>query len=89
MRRLPDADQLVRLINGKESPVIAETRRLRTALEASLVAIIRPLHEKDFELMTDLVFHRLGWQRITASMLTHAALPDLWPAQLDALQIAL
>lgn len=63
---LPAADQLVRLINCEESPVVAETLRLRAAFEASLVGIIRSLHQNDFELLTDLVFHRLGWQRIGA-----------------------
>lgn len=63
---LPAADQLVRLINGKESPIVANTKRLRSAFEASLIDIIRSLHQNDFELLTDLIFHRLGWQRIGA-----------------------
>lgn len=58
------ADHALRLINCEENPRVLETRHLRSAFEASLVGIIRSLHEKDFEILTDLIFHRLGWQRV-------------------------
>lgn len=45
---------------------MVEARKKRETFEASLVAIIRSLHQNDFELLTDLLFHRLGWQRVGA-----------------------
>lgn len=59
-------DRLIRLINGEESPAAIEARQKRQAFEASLVPMIRSLHQDDFEILTDLLFHRLGWQRIGA-----------------------
>lgn len=64
--KVPAADRLIRLINGEENPAVIEARNRREAFEASLVGIIRSLHQNDFELLTDLIFHRLGWQRIGA-----------------------
>lgn len=38
----------------------------RTALTQTLLPVIQSLHETDFEVLTDLLFSRLGWVRISS-----------------------
>jgi hypothetical protein len=55
----------VRLINGVEDPAILEAKAARAAFIDTLLPIVQSLHETDFELLTDLLFSRLGWVRVS------------------------
>ena len=55
----------VRLINAEEDPAVVEAKAAQAALENALLPIIRSLHDTDFEVLTDLLFHRLGWLRVS------------------------
>ena len=64
--RVEAQDYAVRLINGEEDSSVVEAKAAQAALETALLPIIRSLHETDFEVLTDLLFHRLGWLRVSA-----------------------
>jgi hypothetical protein len=57
-------EYLVRKINAESSPAEQRAVDAREALTQSLVAIIQGLHWKEFELLTDLIFRQVGWQRL-------------------------
>jgi hypothetical protein len=59
-------DYLLRRIRGEEEPLLAEARVLRGALVDVAARIIAALDWRDFEIMTELIFTRGGWQRQSA-----------------------
>ena len=58
-----DRDYLLRKINGIIEPRVAEAQQALLALAAALVPIIKRLHPKDLEILTDLIFRQAGWNR--------------------------
>ena len=62
--RVHEFDYLVRKINGESSQTEQKALAARKDLVDSLVAIIRTLDWKEFELLTDLIFRQAGWQRL-------------------------
>ena len=63
--RIEAADYAVRLINDEDSPEVEQALTARQAFTATLLPLIRSLHENDFEILVDLIFNRLGWVRIS------------------------
>jgi len=59
-------DYLLRRIRGEEEPLLAEARHLRRALVDVAGRLIAALDWRDFEIMTELIFTRAGWQRQSA-----------------------
>lgn len=59
------ADYLLRRINGETDPLIAEAEAATAAMCRLAAQLIRQLHEKEFEVLVDLVFAHLGWRRIS------------------------
>ena len=59
------SDYLLRLINAEPDPALAAAMEARTALERSLLPLIRDLHQDDFELFVELLMTRLGWRRVS------------------------
>jgi hypothetical protein len=51
-------------INADVSPEVEKTRETVQQLKKTIAGMITNLHWKDFELLTDLIFTRAGWQRI-------------------------
>lgn len=63
--RVEAKDYLLRLINGEEEPGVALAKTKRAEFADALVPLIQSLHQNDFEILTDLLFSRLGWVRIS------------------------
>lgn len=63
--RIEAESYAVRLINGEEEPAVIKAKAAQAALEEALLPIIQSLHETDFEVLTDLLFNRLGWLRVS------------------------
>jgi len=57
---------LLRRIRGEEEPLLVEARQARQALVDIATRMIAALDWRDFEIMTDLIFTRAGWQRHSA-----------------------
>lgn len=58
-------DYLVQKINSQVLKDVEEASEALAALEQKLETLIRRLHWKDFEILTDLVFRQAGWQRVS------------------------
>lgn len=58
-------DYLLRRLNGDEDPAVDKIRRSQLTLLQSIEHLVKGLHWRDFEILTDLVFSRLGWQRVS------------------------
>lgn len=58
-----ETEQLLRIIKGEMKPETKVAMEARTHLLNSLEPLISALNDVDFELLTDLIFARLGWQR--------------------------
>jgi len=54
---------LLHKINGTSEPHVAEAQEAVEKLVSSLIPIIKNLHPKDLETLTDLIFRQAGWQR--------------------------
>jgi hypothetical protein len=54
---------LLHKINGTSEPHVAEAQHAIEKLVMAVVPIIRNLHPKDLETLTDLIFRQAGWQR--------------------------
>jgi hypothetical protein len=59
-----DLNYLLHKINATVEPHVAEAQAAYERLQTSLVPIIRKLHPKDLEVLTDLIFRQSGWQRV-------------------------
>ena len=68
------AAYLVRKINGKLAPDVRQTQNELAKLQLSVEKLIKGLWWKDFELLTDLVFAKSGWQRVSVLGQTDKAL---------------
>lgn len=54
---------LLRRINDQKTPELAEAEATEQVLVKQVLAMVRLLTPKDFELMVELIFSRSGWQR--------------------------
>lgn len=63
--RVAAKDYLLRLINAEDDPKVAAANAKRDEFTKALVPLIQSLHQDDFEILTDLLFSRLGWVRIS------------------------
>ena len=64
--KIDDLSYLLRKINGEVEPSAQQGREALTALISAAEAMIPRLHERDFELMADLMLANLGWRRYSA-----------------------
>lgn len=60
-----DKDYALRRINGIVEPVVMKSNRAQKLLLGTLGEAIRLLHWRDLETLTDIIFARSGWHRIT------------------------
>jgi len=60
-----EAQHLLRRLNCEEDPAIGEVRQVKSMLVDVIQKLIASLHQSNFELMTDLIFSRSGWRRIS------------------------
>ena len=58
-----EREYLLHKINGTLEPHVAEAQTALEDLIAALIPIIKNLHPKDLETLTDLIFRQAGWQR--------------------------
>lgn len=58
-----ELNYLLHKINGTTEPHIAEAENSVIKLQSALMPIIKNLHPKDLETLTDLIFRQSGWQR--------------------------
>lgn len=65
--RVREFEYLLRRLNGMETDATKDVRAARDALIASVIPLIKGLHWKDFELLSELVMTQGGWQRISAT----------------------
>lgn len=54
---------LLRRINDQQTPEVLEAEATEQVLVKQILAMVRLLTPKDFELMVELIFSRSGWQR--------------------------
>ncbi|MFZ2029684.1 MAG: restriction endonuclease [Vitreimonas sp.] len=60
-----DVDYLIAKLSSQEIPLISEAVAARDALTEIAVKLIQRLHEKEFELLVDLIFANSGWRRVS------------------------
>jgi hypothetical protein len=58
-------DYLLRKLRGEVAPEIEEVEQTLTTLRTQVCELIAGLWWKDFELLTDLIFSKAGWQRFS------------------------
>lgn len=58
-----EKEYLLHKINGTSEPHVQLAENAVANLEVALINIIRNLHPKDLETLTDLIFRQSGWQR--------------------------
>lgn len=58
------AAQILRIIRGEIDPDVAAAKDAGDAFEQAVLALVRRLGPKDFELLVDLILARSGWVRI-------------------------
>jgi hypothetical protein len=58
-------DYLIRKINGEAQPDMVSTEKALVELKDNIENLIKGLWWNDFELLVDLIFAKLGWQRIS------------------------
>lgn len=63
---VPDVPYLLRRINAEESEVLAAASTTRAALIGIAGRMITDLDQDDFETLTDLIFARGGWSRVSS-----------------------
>jgi hypothetical protein len=59
------SDYLLRRIRGEPHPEVLRAKDALGEMKASIVELIKGLWWKDFELLVELIFSRLGWQRVS------------------------
>ena len=62
---VPDVPYLLRRINAEESELLIEAAAARAAMTGITGRMIAALDQDDFETMTDLIFARGGWSRVS------------------------
>lgn len=60
---IKELDYLLHKINGTSEPHVADAEKALEGLITALIPIIKNLHPKDLETLTDLIFRQAGWQR--------------------------
>lgn len=60
-----ESEYLLRRINGIKEPVVARAHDARASMVEIAEEMIPGLHWSDFEILVDLIFARIGWQRIS------------------------
>jgi hypothetical protein len=55
---------LLHKINGTVAPHVEAAQLAFSELVNTLIPIIKNLHEKDLEILADLIFRQAGWNRI-------------------------
>lgn len=60
---IKERDYLLHKINGTSEPHVNEAQAALDKLIDSLIPIVKNLHPKDLETLTDLIFRQAGWQR--------------------------
>lgn len=60
---IKEIEYLLHKINGTSEPHVAAAEKSVMDLQAALIPIIKNLHPKDLETLTDLIFRHSGWQR--------------------------
>jgi hypothetical protein len=63
--RVGEVDHLRRLINAEHSSEYNSISEAKKELKSRVVAGIKLLHWKDFEILVDLVFSQAGWRRVS------------------------
>lgn len=63
--KVKEIDELIRLINGVQSPEFIAISNSKKILYGNVEAAFGILHWKDFETLVDLVFRATGWRRIS------------------------
>ena len=58
-----ELNYLLHKINGTSEPHVAAAETALENLTSALIPIIKNLHPKDLETLTDLIFRQAGWQR--------------------------
>jgi hypothetical protein len=58
-----ELDYLLHKINGTFEPHVEKAQKSSENLSQALIPIIKNLHEKDLEILVDLIFRQGGWQR--------------------------
>jgi hypothetical protein len=56
---------LIRLLNDEPDPDVVAVTEAENNLKASLLRLVQKLTWQDFEVLTDLIFARGGWRRVT------------------------
>jgi hypothetical protein len=62
-----EREYLLHKINGTSEPHVAKAQEAVETLTSALIPIIRNLHPKDLETLTDLIFRQAGWQRASVA----------------------
>ncbi len=57
-------EYLLQKLSGRVLKDVEATMEALATLEQKLEALIRQLHWRDFEILTDLIFRQAGWQRV-------------------------
>ncbi len=63
--RIDKADAVLRIINDETDPAVQEALVCKYALVKSVKNVVTRLYWKDFETLTDLIFQRSGWPRVS------------------------
>ncbi len=63
--RVREEAYLLRRINAEHEPAVTAALAARRALLGAIEGLIQRLHERDFELLVDLIFARSGWRRVS------------------------
>jgi hypothetical protein len=56
--------EILRIIQGQKDPDSVDATQAREAYTAAVAKLIKKLHDRDFELLIDLILARTGWVRI-------------------------
>ena len=56
--------EILRIIQDREDPDVAEATQAREAYTAAVTKLVKHLHDRDFELLIDLILARTGWVRL-------------------------
>jgi hypothetical protein len=56
---------LLRRINGEFEPLVREAQTAQQTLHSLAKRLIQRLHDKEFEVLVDLIFQASGWRRIS------------------------
>lgn len=61
-----DADYVLRRIKAEDEPMVTAAKLSQAAQTAAALPLIQHLHDRDFELLVDLICSTSGWRRVSA-----------------------